>query len=255
DFAGNWLVQTRGESFAEWLRDAKEPRSIYRKKLGDKTAPVWFSGEKVDAPFVVHENGVRYEIDFSAGYSQGIFLDQRDNRRALREMARGKTVLNCFAYTCAFGTSAALGGAATVNLDLSKHYLDWGRRNYALNNVDLAAHDFIFGDVANWLERFARKRRTFDIVILDPPTFSRNDKGRVFTIESGFAELVRAAAKLLAPSGTLFCSTNQRSLSPAAFRNLIFAGLDSPERWRVMHAPMPPDFRGEQYLKSFWLRR
>lgn len=253
-FANRWLVQTRGD-FPEWLRDAAEPKSLYWKRLGEKTAPVWISGEKLDAPFVARENGAQFWIDFASGYSQGIFLDQRENRRALREQSAGKTVLNCFAYTCAFGVCAALGGARTTNLDLSKNYLDWGRRNYALNGLDPAAHDFIFGDVADWLARFSKKSRRFDFVILDPPTFSRDDRGRVFTIESGLANLVRAAAEILAPGGAIFCSTNQRSLSREDFHRLIARGLADPRRWRFTPAPMPPDFCGEPYLKTCWLRR
>src|ERR1043166_8567214 len=154
DFAGRWLAQTRGTKFPEWLRDHRSSiTALYWKKLGDKTAPVWIAGEQVTEPFVIRENGVRYWIDFQSGYSQGLFLDQRENRATLRARVADKTVLNCFAYTCAFGVSAALGGAQTVNVDLSKHYLEWGKRNYHLNNLDLdpAIHEFIHGDVMNWL--------------------------------------------------------------------------------------------------------
>ncbi len=255
DFAGRWLVQTRGTKFPEWLRDVKDPLAIYWKKLGENAAPSWIGGEKIDAPFLIRENGAQFEIDFAAGASQGIFLDQRDNRQAVREMARGMSVLNCFAYTCAFGVSAALGGAETVNVDLSKNYLAWGRRNYDSNNIEQSGHQFLHGDVASWMERFARKGRRFDLIILDPPTFSRNEKGRVFRVESDFAELVRLAEKNLTPSGTIFCSTNQRTLTPEAFQSLIRTGLARPEQWKMRSAPMPPDFRGEQYLKSIWLRR
>lgn len=254
DFAGHWLVQTRGELFPPWLVEATETKSMHWKKLGDKTAPQWICGGPLDAPFVVRENGVRYGIDFRAGYSQGLFLDQRDNRRRLRESADGKTVLNCFAYTCAFGVAAALGGAESVNLDLSQRYLDWGRRNYALNDVPLASHEFIYGDVGNWLRRFARKSRRFDLIILDPPTFSRDDRGAVFTMEDGFARLVQLAEKIINPGGALFCSTNQRSLWPETFRSLIFDGLAVPARWRCEAVPMPADFCGEPYLKSCWLQ-
>lgn len=253
DFAGNWLVQTRGP-FPEWLKDASQPQSIYWKQLGDGESPRWISGMRREEPFVVSENGIKYWIDFASGCSQGIFLDQRDNRLALRNMARGKTVLNTFAYTCAFGVCAALGGAGeTVNLDLSKRYLEWGRRNYALNGIATAApHDFIYGDVADWLKRFRKKGRKFDIILLDPPTFSRNEKGAVFTIEGGFATLVRQAVALLNPGGTLFCSTNQRSISREDFRWLITDGLDGPQNWELRHAAMPADFSGEDYLKTVW---
>jgi 23S rRNA (cytosine1962-C5)-methyltransferase len=253
DFAGRWLVQTRIAGFPEWLRNA-DARSIYWKKLGDKTSPIHLAGEKITEPFVAHESGVKYWIDFSAGYSQGIFLDQRDNRAHLHRIASGKSVLNCFAYTCAFGVSAALGGAQTVNCDLSRNYLDWGRRNYTLNGLDPAAHEFLQGDVFDWLKRLAKKDRKFDLVILDPPTFSRDEKGRIFRVENDFPELVRSAAKLLHAGGTLFCSTNQRSLWLESFRGLIEEGLANPKASEIQATPMPADFRGEKYLKTVWVK-
>ena len=262
DFAGHWLAQTRGEIFPQWLAKADLERfgakSLFWKKLAQsKEPPAFIAGEKIVEPFVARENGASFWIDFQAGYSQGLFLDQRENRRAVRERSAGKTVLNCFAYTCAFGVCAALGGAAqSVNVDLSKHYLEWGKRNYLLNNVSFAdsAHDFIFGDVLEWLERFAKKRRVFDLVILDPPTFSRNKRGEIFQIETGFPKLIRAAEKLLSKNGAIFCSTNQRGLSQADFRKLLARGFDNPSvKRRISLAPMPPDFCGEQYLKAAWI--
>jgi 23S rRNA (cytosine1962-C5)-methyltransferase len=267
DFAGRWLVQTLGEGepreldFIRALRPA--PRSVYWKKLAhEKEPPTWIAGEKVDAPFEAVENGLKFWIDFNAGYSQGIFLDQRDNRARLREIiarrakAHGTpSLLNTFAYTCAFGVAGAAAGAATVNLDLSRRCLGWGRRNYELNALDPAAHDFIFGDVSDWLRRFEKKQRRFDIIILDPPTFSRDERGRVFTVEKNFGELVRFAVALLAPGGALLCSTNQRGLFPDQFRALIESGLPDPRAWRLDFQSMPADFTGEQYLKSCWVAR
>ena len=257
DFAARWLVQTRDAVFPEWLRGVRGPRALYWKRLGEqKEAPVWVEGERVMEPFEVTENGMRFWIDFSAGYSQGIFLDQRENRAEVRRRADGKRVLNCFAYTCAFGVAAALGGAETVNIDLSKRYLEWGRRNYELNGViDKAGHEFIYGEVLNWLQRSARKGRRFDLVILDPPTFSRDKGGRVFTVGKGFPELVRAAEEVLTEKGTLFCSTNLRTLTGEGFRRLIGEGLACPGAWRMEERRMPPDFTGERYLKACWVDR
>ena len=261
DFAGRWLVQTRDHDFPEWLRVDEVhkihlPSAIYWKHLAEQKAPpAWIQGEPAREPFEALENGMRLLIDFTAGYSQGIFLDQRENRAEVRRRGGGLRVLNCFAYTCAFGLAAALGGAETVNIDLSKRYLDWGRRNYALNGLEAARHEFIYGEVQNWLERFARKGRRFDLVILDPPTFSRDKAGHVFTLETGFPGLVRAAETVLSPEGSLFCSTNQRTLTPEAFRRLITQGLARPGGWRIDERRMPPDFTGERYLKACWVDR
>ena len=251
DFAGHWLVQTRGGAIPGWLRGATVPRSIHWKKLGDKASPIWIAGEHLGEPFVVMENGLSYWIDFQAGYSQGIFLDQRDNRRTTASIASGHTVLNCFAYTCGFGVAAASGGGVTANLDLSKRYLDWGRRNYSLNGLNPDEHDFLYGDVFDWLKRFEKRGRRFDVVILDPPTFSRNAKGTVFQVERDLGNLVRLATGVLNPGGRIFCSTNQRSLAWTDFERLVLGGVPG---WQVERVGMPEDFTGERYLKAVWLR-
>lgn len=255
DFAGRWLVQTRDGRVPDWLRESTIPRSIYWKNLGKKTSPRWIAGERVERAFVVCERRLRYWIDFQAGYSQGIFLDQRDNRRALSAIAAGRTVLNCFAYTCAFGVAAASGGGSTINLDLSRRSLEWGRRNYVLNGLEPEDHDFIYGDVSRWLNRFARKGRRFDVVILDPPTFSRNAKGAVFRVERDFGALVALAARVLEPGGRIFCSTNQRSMTGRDFERLVLGELSNAHRWRLERTAMPEDFTGEHYLKAGWLTR
>src|SRR4029077_8305013 len=109
----------------------------------------------------------------NAGYSVGLFVDQRENRRYVREM-EPKRLLNCFAYTCSFSVAAAAGGAQTVNVDLLKKNLARGRENFALNALSTADHRFIADDVRPVLRRLARRGEKFDMIILDPPTFSRS---------------------------------------------------------------------------------
>ena len=186
---------------------------------------------------------MRYLIDFQAGYSQGIFLDQRDNRLALRgRAAAGKSLLNCFAYTCAFSVAAAAGGAMTTSVDLSNRYLEWGRENFRLNGLDVAAgYEFLSGDAFDWMRRFQKKGRSFDLIVLDPPTFSRNREGGVFRAGDDFGRLVQAAIPLLAPGGSMLCSSNQRSLGPAGLRTMITAALEQPAQWRI---DAPPDAAG-----------
>lgn len=251
DFAGRWLVQSRERrEFPDALREAHPHGSLYWKPLGEKKSPRLVGGIPEPGPFFVRENGLKFEIDFAAGYSQGLFLDQRDNRARLRAGARGREVLNTFAYTCAFGVALAAGGARVTNLDLSRNYLDWGRRNFLANNLDPKDHDFIYGDCLDWMRRLTRKGRRFDLVVLDPPTFSRDDRGRVFRLERDLPELIRSAEALLSPAGSLFCSTNLRGLDAPSFRELVGSGLESAGRWHWQDLPMPPDFRGERYLKS-----
>lgn len=230
--------------------------TIYHKRLDlqDREAPVHLSGPPETEPFLILENGARFELSFSSGYSQGLFLDQRDNRHRLRDLAGpDHTVLNTFAYTGAFSIVAGLAGATTTTLDLSQPYLDWARRNFLHNQLDPAGHHFCRGDTFHWLRRFAKQGRRFNAIILDPPTFSRSDKGKVFRAEKDYRELAALALDCLAPDGTLLCCTNCRSLYPDQFERQIREASGRP--LSIDPAPMPPDFRDEPYLKSLWVTR
>jgi len=219
---------------------------------------------------------VRFELSFAEGYSVGLFLDQRDNRRRLltRHIAAGFPllhptlaarppsfrVLNAFAYTCGFSVCAARAGAQTTSLDLSKKSLEWGKRNFALNQLDLAGHEFIFGDAGDWLRRLAKKQRLFDVILLDPPTFSQSKASGVFRVEKDYGKLVTAALPLLSLGGVLFASTNAANWPPEEFLAAIEAAI-RPARRKILqqhYVPQPPDFpvsRSEPaYLKTVWLR-
>jgi 23S rRNA (cytosine1962-C5)-methyltransferase len=256
-FADRWLVSTLGNHLAPairtWLRE--QGVSCYWKRLDQhqKESPTHLSGPETTEPFLIRENGMAAEISFQSGYSQGIFLDQRDNRAAVRQlMAPGLRLLNTFAYTGAFSVAAALAGAETTTLDLSQPYLDWAKRNLAHNQLDPAAHHFCKGDTFHWLRRFAKQGRQFDGIILDPPTFSRDEKGKVFRVEENFGELAALALDLLAPGGWVLCSTNCRNLGLNEFQKQLRDAARRPLSTR--HSPMPADFTDEAYLKSIWLK-
>lgn len=256
-FAGRLLVSTPGAELSpqvrQWLRD--QGVSCYWKRLDQhqKESPVHLSGPEVNEPFLIRENGIQLEISFQSGYSQGIFLDQRDNRAAVRKlMAPGLRLLNTFSYTGAFSVAAAMAGAETTTLDLSQPYLDWSKRNFSHNGLDPAAHHYCKGDTFHWLRRFAKQGRTFDGIVLDPPTFSRDEKGKVFRVEEDFGELAALAADLLTPDGWLLCSTNCRNLPLNEFQRQLRNATHRPMSSR--HSPMPADFTGDPYLKSIWLR-
>lgn len=257
-----------------------EPKGVYWKTLSKtigKTQladaqPQLIKGSAAPEIFHVRENGIRYNISFQQGYSVGLFLDQRDNRRRLltnyvgpdfellENGLAGKEVLNTFAYTCGFSVCAALAGARTTSLDLSKKYLEWGKRNFAANNLEPARHDFIFGDLFDWAPRLARKKRKFDLVILDPPTFSHSKAGGVFQAEKDYTRLVAQVLPLLAANGILFASTNAHKLTPERFLEQIRAACAKAGRriHKEHFVPQPPDFPVSKsepaYLKTVWLR-
>jgi 23S rRNA (cytosine1962-C5)-methyltransferase len=253
DFAGRWIIQTLDKS-----EPALDPnlgyRSLYWKPLlkNDKTIPKHLAGEPVGEPFPILENGLTFEIDFRAGHSPGLFLDQRINRAKLRSLAQGRMLLNTFSYTCAFGLAAAVGGAATVNLDLSRNYLQWGKRNYELNQIDFNDHEFLYGDVFDWLGRFKRRGRKFDLIVLDPPTFSRDRSSRVFRVQDDFGDLADRAVACLNRHGMLLCSTNFRGLTFNEFLGILRKGVNRP--FQAGAGSMPPDFTGDRYLKAVWLQ-
>jgi 23S rRNA (cytosine1962-C5)-methyltransferase len=255
-FADRWLVSTLTSTLRpdarQWL--AQQPRPVYWKRLDQhqKDSPSHLSGSRIESPFLAKESELNFEISFHAGYSQGIFLDQRDNRAEVRRrMGPGLRLLNTFAYTGAFSVFGAAAGAETTTLDLSQPYLDWAKRNFTHNGLDPSAHHFCKGDTFHWLRRFAKQGRKFDGIILDPPTFSRDEKGKVFRVENDFGELAALAASVLSPDGWILCSTNFKKLPPREFQRQLLGAL--PGRMRARHAPMPSDFTGEPYLKSVWL--
>jgi 23S rRNA (cytosine1962-C5)-methyltransferase len=184
----------------------------------------------------------------------------REARAWLRAEAAGRTVLNCFAYTCAFGVAALLGGAARVaNLDVSRRYLDWGQRNYLANGLSPVRTDFIFGDVFDWLQRFARKAQTFDLVLLDPPSFATTRRTR-FAVEQDYHRLAALAAPVVAPGGRLVACANAHALPERAFLAQLRRGLDGLPFTiaGVTHEPQVdfPVLPGEQpYLKICVINR
>ena len=206
---------------------------------------------------------------FARGYSAGLFLDQRENRRrwmtgaaGLRpgEAGEGAEVLNSFAYTCGFSVCAAQAGARVTSLDLSRNYLDWGRRNFEANGLDPAKHEFIHGEVNEWLRRLERKGRRFDAIILDPPTFSRSKEGGVFRVEEDFPKLVAAALGVLKPSGVVFASSNAAEWRGEDFAARLAEAVRSGGRElsSLEYAAQPLDFpihpREPAHLQSVWMR-
>jgi 23S rRNA (cytosine1962-C5)-methyltransferase len=241
-----------------------------RRTTTAEASPQLILGEAAPERFEICENGIRFELGFNEGYSTGLFLDQRDNRRRFltghiaadfpQPSTLNYQLLNCFAYTCGFSVCAAKAGARTTSLDLSKKYLEWGRRNFALNGLDPAAHDFIYGDAFDWLRRLAKKGRAFDAVALDPPTFSQSKEHGAFRAEKDFGKLVAAALPLVRSGGVLFASTNAADWPPEKFLADVEKAIYSARRKILQrhHVPQPPDFpisRAEPaYLKTVWLR-
>src|SRR5207248_4361347 len=188
-----------------------------------------------------------------AGFSVGLFPDQRENRSYVRRMAPQR-LLNCFAYTCSFSVSAAYVGATTLNIDLSKKSLARGRENFAMNNLATMGHRFIADDVMTVLPRLARQGEKFDVIILDPPTFSRSPGGKIFHVENDFEKLLVDSLELTERNSHVLVSTNCSTLREHALEVMARYGLKAARRAGTVHRSPPlPDFPLGTGASSIWL--
>ena len=248
------------DGLAEWTAaNGWQPRRIFGKLLPkqneDRDPPLLLSGAAaLPLTGVVRENGVSYGLDFAAGYSAGLFLDQRMNRAFVRNAAP-KRMLNTFAYTCSFSVVAALAGAETVSIDLSKKSLDRGRANFALNDLDPnAGHKFIADDVLEVLPRLARRGEKFDAIVLDPPTFSRGNKGRRWQVGQDLEELVIAAMELATQRARILVSTNCTTIQFADLERIARFALKFHRRPGDLHREaQPPDFPPGHGARTLWI--
>lgn len=225
-------------------RDAHHLANVAREELAP-AAPLW--GRELPE-LEVPEGPLRLRLRPGGDLSYGIFPDARPAREWVHKNSAGLRVLNLFAYTCGFGVSAGVGGAmGTRNLDLSRRVLEWGQDNYRLSGVDPEAHDFVYGDVFGWLPRFERRGDRYDLIVCDPPSFSRNGR-RTWRAERDYAGLAAALRPLLAPGGTVLALCNHAGLGRERFAAMLADGLGGAFRLQEELGP-GPDYPGAEHLK------
>ena len=224
------------------------------KRNEERTAPKLILGDSnISSRGVVMERGLQFEIYFSIGYSVGLFIDQRENRTFVRKSA-SKRILNCFAYTCSFSVAAAIAGANTVSVDLSQKSLERGRANFVLNNLPATGHHFIADDVFEVLPRLSRKGEKFDLIVLDPPTFSRSRRGKTFQVESDFEGLLMAALEVADRDCRILLSTNCAALNERALEVMGRFCLKASRRAGSFHSePRPVEFPPDSGASTIWL--
>lgn len=255
---------TVSRAWVDALRSAADLRAVYvqhRPRGGGGDLPRRVAGDPHDQ-LEVTELGLRYLVDLTASTtSTGLFLDQRETRRRLSASdLAGRTMLNVFAHSGSLSVAAASAGAETTSLDLSKRYLEWAAENMRRNGLDPAAHDFIYGDALDWMERLARKGREFDVVLIDPPSTStaRHRAGGRWSVDRDLHALVASGARLGAAAGTLFVSTNLRRMTWPRFLDHVSRGLASAGRDGTIETQtVPIDHRSgpgdPPYLKAAWI--
>ena len=243
----SWATTVRfefGRIFARFVPRKNEEREAPLLLFGD-------AGENLQT--IATERYLKFGIDFRAGYSVGLFVDQRENRRYVRQIAP-KRLLNCFAYTCSFSVSGASVGATTDNVDLSQKSLARGRENFSLNSLPTNDHRFMADDVMEVLPRLAHRGEKFDMIILDPPTFSRSSRGKTFHVEDDFEKLLIRALDLTERDSRILLSTNCSTLHEHALEMMARYGLKAARRAGTFHRQPPlSDFPPGAGASSIWL--
>lgn len=204
--------------------------------------------QRIDAAqheLIVQENGHRFLVNLSDYLDTGLFLDHRDTRALVQKLSPGRRVLNLFGYTGSFSVYAARGGAlSTVTVDLSTTYLAWAQRNLQLNGLNLSQHRQVRADVLAWLRdplNVPELRGRFDLIILDPPTFSNSKRMHgTFDLKRDHDWLLRSTVRFLAPGGQLVFSTNKRGfhLKPDQFPQLRIKDISAETLPRDFHDPL-----------------
>lgn len=275
-FAGYYLISWYSKGIYHFkddilnsLENLVEYKAIYQKKRFDNEGRYiedddFVRGTKGDFPIIIKENGVNYAIYLNDGPMVGLFLDQREVRKKLRDKyAKGKTVLNTFSYTGAFSVCAAIGGASkTTSVDLANRSLSKTREQFQVNEIDYEAQDIIVQDVFNYFKFAIKKNLRFDIVILDPPSFARSKK-HTFSVAKDYVSLLKEAIQLTEKNGIIVASTNYSNFDMNKFKSFIAKAFkESNKSYEIIEEfSLPEDFRvinqfsEGNYLKVCFIRK
>jgi 23S rRNA (cytosine1962-C5)-methyltransferase len=236
----------------EALKSCVEYKGIYQKKRFDSKGKYldekddFICGEKAESPIIVKENEINFAIYLDDGAMVGVFLDQRDVRRTIRKKyAKGKTVLNTFSYTGAFSVAAALGGSTkTTSVDLAKRSLKKTSEQFEINNIDVKRQEIIVEDVFNYFKYAVKKNLSFDVVVLDPPSFARSKK-RTFSASKDYENLLKEAIQITKKGGMIVASTNSANFSMMTFSDFISKAFKELKgKYEVKERfSLPKDFR------------
>lgn len=218
-------------------------------------------GQEAPENFTVLENGVAYQVFMNDGLMTGIFLDQHEVRGSLVDgLAAGKSLLNMFSYTAAFSIAAAMGGAVeTTSVDLAKRSRELSKAHFKVNGVELDHHHFVVMDVFEYFKYAKRKGLTYDVIVLDPPSFARNKK-QTFSVAKDYHKLISQSLEILNPNGLIIASTNAANVTVEKFRQQIEKGFGSQKHGYLAAYRLPADFtinkndESSNYLKVFTIR-
>jgi len=240
------------------LKNSVDNKGIYQKKRFDFKGMYiegddFIYGVRAPEPLIIKENDTNFAIYLDDGAMVGIFLDQRDVRKTIRDRyAKGKTVLNTFSYTGAFSVCTALGGAKkTTSVDLAKRSLPKTTEQFSINDIDIKKQDIIVEDVFNYFKYALRKKLLFDMVILDPPSFARS-KRHTFSASKDYVKLLKEVIQITAKGGIIVASTNSANFSMMTFRDFIKKAFKELNiKFSVQESfKLPKDFRVNDKFKE-----
>ncbi len=238
-------------------------KGIYEKKRFDTKGKYiegddFVAGERGEFPLIVKENGVNFAVYLNDGAMVGVFLDQRNVRKQIRDKyAKGRTVLNMFSYTGAFSVFAALGGASkTTSVDLANRSLSKTIEQFSVNEVDYEAQDIIVEDVFLYFKYAAKKKMKFDMVVLDPPSFARSKK-YTFSAAKDYKNLLKETIAITENNGIIVASTNCSAFDMKKFKGFIdtaFKEMNGKYKILEEHS-LPEDFRTiDQFKEGDYLK-
>ena len=236
------IRQTISEAFRQVFPEVLGTYEKIRfKGLDYESAHVY--GQEAPDFFTVLENGVLYQVFMNDGLMTGIFLDQHEVRGSLVDgLAMGKSLLNMFSYTAAFSVAAAMGGASqTTSVDLAKRSRELSQAHFQANGLSTDEHRFIVMDVFEYFKYAKRKALTYDVIVLDPPSFARNKK-QTFSVAKDYHKLISQSLEILNPEGIIIASTNAANVSRQKFTEQIDKGFAGRSYQILNKYGLPADF-------------
>ena len=236
------ICQTISEAFRQIFPEVLGAYEKIRfKGLDYESAHVY--GQEAPDFFTVLENGVLYQVFMNDGLMTGIFLDQHEVRGSLVDgLAMGKSLLNMFSYTAAFSVAAAMGGASqTTSVDLAKRSRELSQAHFQANGISTDDHRFVVMDVFEYFKYAKRKGLTYDVIVLDPPSFARNKK-QTFSVAKDYHKLISQSLEILNPGGIIIASTNAANVSRQKFTEQIDKGFAGRSYQILNKYGLPADF-------------
>lgn len=236
------IRQTISEAFRQVFPEVLGTYEKIRFKGLDYESAYVYGQEAADF-FTVLENGVLYQVFMNDGLMTGIFLDQHEVRSSLVDgLAMGKSLLNMFSYTAAFSVAAAMGGASqTTSVDLAKRSRELSQAHFQANGISTDDHRFIVMDVFEYFKYAKRKGLTYDVIVLDPPSFARNKK-QTFSVAKDYHKLISQSLEILNPGGIIIASTNAANVSRQKFTEQIDKGFAGRSYQILNKYGLPADF-------------